>query len=117
MTGLINTENGTVAVDHDVDTVMLVVTTSEEQALLAMEPAKAAALAKALMAEAQNAIHAERLGRRPRVASGCLSVFRLSSGLGFELECIDRVIRDLGNLFKHLRSVARLGHNERKAGS
>lgn len=64
MTGLISTENGTAAVDHDVDTVTLVVTGSGGPALLAMEPAEAAALAKALTAEAQNAIHAERLGRR-----------------------------------------------------
>lgn len=64
MIGLISTENGTVAVDHDVDTVTIFVTTSSDQAVLAMEPAEAAALAKALTAEAQNAIHAERLGRR-----------------------------------------------------
>lgn len=64
MTGIIPTENGTVVVDHDVDTVTIVVTTLVDQAVLAMEPAEAAALAKALTAEAQNAIHAERVGRR-----------------------------------------------------
>jgi hypothetical protein len=64
VTALINTENGTVAVDHDVDTVTIIVTNSEEHALLAMEPTEAAALAKALTTEAQNAIHAERVGRR-----------------------------------------------------
>jgi hypothetical protein len=64
VTGLISTENGTIAVDHDVDTVTIVVTTPSDQALLAMEPAEAAALAKTLTAEAQNAIHAERLERR-----------------------------------------------------
>lgn len=64
MTALISTENGTVTVDHDVDTVTIVVTNSSDQALLAMEPAEAAVLAKALTNEAQNAIHAERVGRR-----------------------------------------------------
>lgn len=64
MTGLISTENGNVEVDHEADVVVLVVGNFQGRAQIALEPEEAAELAKILTEEAQNAIHAERLGRR-----------------------------------------------------
>ncbi|WP_284761563.1 hypothetical protein [Curtobacterium sp. MEB011] len=64
MTGLITTENGNVEVDHYPGTVVLVVGNFQGRAQIALEPEEAAELAKILTEEAQNAIHAERIGRR-----------------------------------------------------
>jgi len=64
MAPLIKSENGSIAVGHEPGSVVLVVGTTSEMTQLAIEPAEAAELAKFLTDEAQNAIHAERVGRR-----------------------------------------------------
>lgn len=64
MAPLIKSENGNVEVDHEPGTVVLDVGNTQERAQIALEPSEAAELARVLTEEAQNAIHAERLGRR-----------------------------------------------------
>lgn len=64
MAPLIKSENGNVEVDHGPGTVVLDVGTTQESAQIALEPAEAVELAKVLTEQAQNAIHAERVGRR-----------------------------------------------------
>lgn len=64
MGGLITTENGNVEVDHEAGVVIIVVGNFHGRLQIALEPTEAAELAKILTEQAQNAIHAERVGRR-----------------------------------------------------